>query len=543
MFCFQCQEAAKNVACKISGVCGKTPALASSMDVYKEVLKGLALVNTEAKAKGVNSKKADQLIINGLFKLITNANFNQSVFAIETAKALKLREQLKAQINSAQTSLVDQWVELTIDEIKHAQYTIGTEAEKDIDIRSMKEFVITGLMGMSAYVSHANHLGFENQQITDFISLALSQLLDESNDLNDYIALVDEVGKYSLMAMELLDTANTTAYGHTEISEVKLGTFDKPGILITGHDLKDLELLLEQSQNSGVDIYTHGEMLPAHFYPKMKKYPHLKANYGSAWQNQTTEFETFNGPILFTTNCLIPPKKDASYADKVFTTSNVGYEGFIHIEKDQNGHKDFTQIIELAKKCPPPTQLEDGKIIGGFGHNQVANLADAVVEQIKNGNIRKFVVMAGCDGRHKTRSYYTDFAKALPNDTVILTAGCAKYKYNKLNLGDINGIPRVLDAGQCNDSYSLIKTALLLQEAFNLKSVNDLPLEFNIAWYEQKAVTVLLALLHLNIQDIKVGPSLPAFVSENVAQFLIDNYNISSINDVKTDMQAMGLVA
>lgn len=543
MFCFQCQEAAQNIGCKISGVCGKTPTLASSMDIYKEVLKGLALVNTEAKAEGLDTNKVDNFIINGLFKLITNANFNNAVFALETSKAIKLREELKQQINYESVSIVDEWTTLTIEEIKEANYQIGTEAESDEDIRSMKEFVITGLMGMSAYVSHANHLDYHNQEITDFISLALSKLLDDSQDLNDYIKLVDEVGRYSFMAMELLDQANTGTYGHTEISQVNIGTYDKPGILVTGHDLKDLEMLLDQSKDSGIDIYTHGEMLPAHFYPKMKGYPHLKANYGSAWQNQAKEFETFNGPILFTTNCLIPPKADAGYADKVFTTSNVGYKDFIHIEADKTGHKDFSQIIELAKDCQAPTQIESGNIIGGFGHNQVANLAGAVVEQINLGNIRKFVVMAGCDGRHRTRTYYTDFAKALPNDTVILTAGCAKYKYNKLELGDINGIPRVLDAGQCNDSYSLIKTALLLQDAFNLESVNDLPLEFNIAWYEQKAVTVLLALLHLNVQNIKVGPTLPAFVSPNVASFLVENYNISTITDVKTDMKAMGLTA
>lgn len=512
------------------------------MDIYKEVLKGLALVNTKAKAEGFNSSEADQLIVNGLFKLITNANFNQAVFALETSKAIKLRETVKQQIAEQPVSLADEWIDLTIDEIKAAEYKIGTEAEADVDIRSMKEFVITGLMGMSAYLSHANHLGYENQEITDFISLALSKLLDDSQDLNDYIKLVDEVGRHSLMAMELLDSANTETYGHTEISEVELGTFDRPGILVTGHDLKDLEMLLEQSRDSGIDIYTHGEMLPAHFYPKLKQYDHLKANYGSAWQNQTTEFETFNGPILFTTNCLIPPRANSGYADKVFTTSNVGFEGLVHIEHSATGHKDFSQIIELAKTCEPPTALESGKIIGGFGHNQVAALAEPIIEQINSGNIRKFVVMAGCDGRHRTRTYYTDFAKALPSDTVILTAGCAKYKYNKLDLGAINGIPRVLDAGQCNDSYSLIKTALLLQSAFNLETVNDLPLEFNIAWYEQKAVTVLLALLHLNVQNIKVGPTLPAFVSENVANFLIDNYNISTISDVKSDMEAMGLV-
>lgn len=541
MFCFQCQEAAKNTACTVSGVCGKSPSLASSMDIYKESLKGLALVNTQAKAEGLDTTEVDNEIINGLFKLITNANFNELVFAVKVKNVIKLREELKAQMSNTQSHMSDDWLELTVEEIKNANYNIGTEAEEDVDIRSMKEFVLTGLMGMSAYVSHANHLGYTNQEVTDFISYALSTLLDSSKDLNDYIELVDQVGAHSFQAMELLDKANTGTYGHTEISEVNIGTYDKPGILVTGHDLKDLEMLLDQTVDSGIDVYTHGEMLPAHFYPKMKTYPHLKANYGSAWQNQTTEFETFNGPILFTTNCLIPPKQDSGYANKVFTTSNVGYEGMVHIEPNKDGSKDFSQIIELAKTCNPPTQIEEGSIIGGFGHNQVAALAGPVVEQITAGNIRKFVVMAGCDGRHRTRTYYTDFAKALPNDTVILTAGCAKYKYNKLNLGDINGIPRVLDAGQCNDSYSLIKTALLLQEAFELESVNDLPLEFNIAWYEQKAVTVLLALLHLNVQNIKVGPTLPAFVSPNVANFLISKYNISSITNVEEDMKAMGL--
>lgn len=542
MFCFQCQEAAQNVGCKISGVCGKTPKLANKMDIYKEVLKGLAVINTQAKAQGVESRRVDQHIINGLFKLITNANFNQTVFAVEIGEAIKLREELKLTINSLESnSLVDQWVGLTIEQITDNNDVIGTMAEEDGDIRSLKEFVFTGLMGISAYVSHANHLGYTNQQVTDFISYALAALTDERNELTDYIELVDQVGEHSLLAMELLDRANTTSYGHTEITTVNIGTLDRPGILVTGHDLKDLEMLLKQSQDCGIDIYTHGEMLPAHFYPKLKAYSHLKANYGSAWQNQTKEFETFNGPILFTTNCLVPPKQSATYVDKVFTTSNVGYPGFQHIQTKEDGCKDFSPIIKLAKECAAPTQIESGNLVGGFGHNQVANLATDIIGQIEQGNIRKFVVMAGCDGRQSGRSYYTDFAKALPNDTVILTAGCAKFKYNKLNLGDINGIPRVLDAGQCNDSYSLIKTALLLQSAFGLNSVNDLPLEFNIAWYEQKAITVLLALLHLDIQNIKVGPTLPAFISPNVAQFLIDNYNISTITDVASDMQSMGL--
>ncbi len=541
MFCFQCQEAAQNVACKISGVCGKTPSLANTMDIYKEALKGLALVNTQAKSAGITCKEADDLIINGLFKLITNANFNELVFAVHINKAIKLREELKTKLDNVEANITDEWVNMTVSEITSAKYQVGTETEEDLDIRSMKEFVITGLMGMSAYVSHANHLGFGNQEITDFISQALSTLLDSEKDLNDYIALVDEVGKYSLLAMQLLDEANTSTYGSPEITNVNISTFDKPGILVTGHDLKDLEMLLEQSKDAGIDIYTHGEMLPAHFYPKLKEYPHLKANYGNAWYLQTKEFNTFNGPILFTTNCLVPPKSDAQYADKVYTTSNVGYEGFTHISANANGEKDFTEIIEHAKRCDKPVEIETGTIVGGFAHGQVAALAGTIVEQIIAGNIRKFVVMAGCDGRQKGRNYYTEFAKALPNDTVILTAGCAKFKYNKLDLGDINGIPRVLDAGQCNDSYSLIKTAVLLQEAFKLDSVNDLPLEFNIAWYEQKAVTVLLALLHLNIQNIKLGPTLPAFVSENVANFLIDTYKISTISDVKTDIKEMGL--
>lgn len=542
MYCFQCQEAARNIACEISGVCGKTPDLANHMDVYKEVLKSLAKVNVEAKQKGVGVKEVDEVIINGLFKLITNANFNQVVFEVQIKKILKMREELKQKINHEMVNQVDTWSSLTVDEIVKNDFKIGTLQETDVDIRSMKEFIITGLMGMSAYVSHANHLNKFNQEITDFISVALSELLNTENQLEDYIKLLDKVGKYSLDAMGLLDAANVSAYGSPQVSKVQLGVKKNPGILITGHDLKDLEMLLEQTKDSGVDVYTHGEMLPAHFYPKLNKYNHLVGNYGNAWYLQAREFSKFNGPILFTTNCLVPPKKDAVYADKVFTTSNVGYPGFEHIKADKNGYKDFSKLIKLAKSCQAPTQLERGEIIGGFAHAQVKELSSTVVEQIKAGNITKFVVMAGCDGRSSKRNYYTEFALNLPKSAVILTAGCAKFKYNKLNLGDINGIPRVLDAGQCNDSYSLIKTAELLQSAFKLDSINDLPLEFNIAWYEQKAVTVLLALLHLNIKNIKLGPTLPAFVSPNVAKFLIDNYNISSITNVNDDLKQMGLV-
>ncbi len=542
MYCFQCQEAARNIACEISGVCGKTPALANHMDVYKEVLKSLAKVNVEAKVKGLETKEADDVIINGLFKLITNANFNQVVFEVQIKKVLKLREELKQKINQEIISQVDNWSNLTVEQIVESDFKVGTLQETDIDLRSMKEFIITGLMGMSAYVSHANHLDKFNQEITDFISVALSELLNEDNQLSDYIKLLDEVGKYSLKAMAILDDANVSAYGSPEISKVKLGVMKNPGILITGHDLKDLEMLLEQTKNSGVDIYTHGEMLPAHFYPKLKKYDHLVGNYGNAWYLQASEFSDFNGPILFTTNCLVPPKKDAVYANKVFTTSNVGYFGFEHIKADENGFKDFSKIIGMAKNCQAPKEIETGEIVGGFAHAQIKALSPTVVEQIKAGNITKFVVMAGCDGRSKKRNYYTDFALKLPKSAVILTAGCAKFKYNKLDLGDINGIPRVLDAGQCNDSYSLIKTAMLLQTAFDLESVNDLPLEFNIAWYEQKAVTVLLALLHLKIKNIKLGPSLPAFVSPNVAKFLVDTYNISSITNVDDDLKEMNLV-
>lgn len=541
MHCFQCQEASQNIACKISGVCGKTPFLATTMDIYKESLKSLALVNTYAKAKGIKTASADEEIINGLFKLITNANFNELVFQVKINKVLTIREQLKQELAFDTIDQVDTWVNLTIAEISDANFTIGHQDEMDADIRSLHEFIITGLMGMSAYVSHANHLNYHNQAITDFISVALSKLLDEEYALSDYITLLDEVGKYSLIAMELLDQANTETYGHPELGKAQIGTGDRPGILVTGHDLRDLEMLLEQSRDSGIDIYTHGEMLPAHFYPKMKAYPHLKANYGNAWYLQTKEFNTFNGPILFTTNCLVPPKKDAAYQERTYTTSNVGYAGIKHIEADAKGVKDFSEIIALAQTCSAPTEIESGELVGGFAHNQVAALAPNVVKEIMDGNIRKFVVMAGCDGRQKNRTYYTEFAQNLATDTVILTAGCAKFKYNKLDLGDINGIPRVLDAGQCNDSYSLIKTAALLQEAFKLESLNDLPLEFNIAWYEQKAVTVLLALLHLNIQNIKLGPSLPAFVSENVANFLVETYNVSTISDVQTDLAAMDL--
>lgn len=536
MFCFQCQEANKNTGCTITGVCGKSPKLSSQMDIFKEVLKSLSKTYMKTLNNGEINVEIEIFIIDGLFKLITNANFDGKRFEAEIKRGLNLRSQLETD-ESSQVSL---WNNLAVDDIIATSTKIGTLQIEDEDLRSLNEFVLTGLMGIAAYTSHANHLKMESRQVNEFIVTTLAKLADDIA-FDEYLKLIDECGRIGLVAMELLDNANTTAYGNPEISNVDLGTGDRPGVLVSGHDLHDLEMLLEQSKDSDIDIYTHGEMLPAHYYPKLKKYDHLRGNYGSAWQNQLTEFSTFNGPILFTTNCIVPPRPNSNYADRVFTTSNTGHPSFEHITADSKGHKDFTKIIELAKKCEAPTSIEEGTIVGGFGHNQVANLASSVVENINNGSISKFVVMAGCDGRHKNRTYYTDFANALPNDTVILTAGCAKFKYNKLLLGDINGIPRVLDAGQCNDSYSLIKTALLLQDAYKLESVNDLPLVFNIAWYEQKAVIVLLTLLHLNVQNIKLGPSLPAFVSPNVANYLVENYGISTITTVEEDLKSFGI--
>ncbi len=540
MFCRQCQETGRNVACEIMGVCGKTPSLSSHLDAFKYLLKGIAIIANKARLENFSTSVADLFIMEGLFKLITNANFDEKRFKEEIITGIKIRENLKLGVNSSISDELTAWSQSTYEEClgEGAKKEINYVVTLDEDILSAREIVITGLMGMAAYHSHAHKLGKTSQKVFDFTRKALEMLTNDNLELNDYVALIDETGKYGVEVMALLDEANTNAYGNKEISEVNIGVRNNPGILISGHDLHDIKILLEQTKGTGIDVYTHSEMLPAHYYPELKKYDNLVGNYGNAWWQQKEEFKSFNGPILFTTNCIVPPAKDTSYSDKVFTTSNTGYPGWKHIDTKEDGTKDFSEIIELAKGCKAPDEIESGKIIGGFGHQQVVELADKVVTEVKNGNISKFVVMAGCDGRQKGRNYYTDFAKALPNSTVILTAGCAKFRYNKLSLGDINGIPRVLDAGQCNDSYSLVVIALTLAKVFDC-DVNELPIAYNIAWYEQKAVIVLLALLHLGVKNIHIGPTLPAFLSENVANYLVETFNLSPISTVEEDIKKM----
>jgi len=537
MFCYQCQEAAKNTGCEVMGVCGKTPLLSSYMDTFKYALKGLALVADESKQLGNNVLKADLFIMEGLFKLITNANFDDEVFKVSIIEAITLRENIKLGIDSVFNDDITSWFSTSASDFVLKASNVGVLRTEDEDIRSIREIITTGLMGLSAYHSHAHKLGYVDEEIFDFTRKALIALQNDSLSLTDYIELVDETGKYGVKGMALLDDANTSSYGHPKISHVNIGVGHRPGILISGHDLADIKQLLEQSKDQGIDIYTHSEMLPAHYYPELNKYDHLYGNYGSAWYNQQEEFSKFHGPILFTTNCIVPPKKDASYTGKVFTTGNSGHPDFTYIP-EIDGKKDFSNIIALAKQSTPPEELEQGSIIGGFAHNQVLELADTVLEQVNSGAIKQFFVMAGCDGRSSKRSYYTEFAAKLPEDTVILTAGCAKFKYNKLNLGDINGIPRVLDAGQCNDSYSLAVIAMELAKILQV-DINDLPISYNIAWYEQKAVIVLLALLHLGVKNIKLGPTLPAFLSENVANFLIDTFQLSTISTVEEDIKEM----
>lgn len=534
MFCFQCQETAGNKGCTKVGVCGKNENTANSQDLLIYVTKGLSEVVN--KIGEVDSKYYD-LISNNMFVTITNANFDEEDILDKVEKTLKAKDKLIEENKLENLSDVAKYTSDDRDELKRKAIEVGVLNIINEDERSLVELVTYGLKGMAAYNHHANVLGYRNEEVDKFIAQTLEKTLKDDKDINDLINLTMETGKHGLMAMELLDKANTEKFGNPEITEVDFSAGDNPAILISGHDLNDMEMLLEQSKDSGVDIYTHSEMLPANYYPKFKKYDHFHGNYGNSWWSQNEEFQKFNGPILMTTNCIVPLKKDNDYLYRLFTTGNAGYPGAKHIDADENGKKDFSQIIEMAKSCKAPENLENTKIVGGFAHNQVEALAGDVVKEIKAGNIKKFVVMAGCDGRHKGRSYYTEFAEKLPKDYVILTAGCAKYRYNKLNLGHINGIPRVLDAGQCNDSYSLVKTALLLQDAFGLESVNDLPLEFNIAWYEQKAVIVLLALLSLGVKNIHLGPTLPAFLSETVVNFLVENFNISPITNVEKDLE------
>ena len=537
MFCFQCQETAGNKGCMFGGVCGKKPETANLQDLLIYVTKGLSEITTRLRSEGKEIPAAiDRLITTNLFMTITNANFDDDRFIDRINETLSSRDELFEQLHD-DTGLSDaaSWQYRTAEERTLKADKVGVLDTGNEDLRSLRELTLYGLKGMAAYNKHANVLGYADTAIDAFLQKALAKTLDDSLSTDDLTSLVLETGSFGVKVMALLDTANTSTYGNPEITKVELGVRNNPAILISGHDLRDLEMLLEQTANTGVDVYTHSEMLPAHYYPAFKKYPHFAGNYGNAWWKQKEEFEAFNGPILLTTNCLVPPKE--SYKDRIYTTGSVGFSGCKHIDGEIGETKDFSAIIEHAKKCPPPTQLERGELVGGFAHHQVLALADKVVDAVKSGAIKKFVVMAGCDGRSPARNYYTDFAKALPQDTVILTAGCAKYKYNKLDLGDIGGIPRVLDAGQCNDSYSLAVIALKLKEVFELNDINELPIVYNIAWYEQKAVIVLLALLSLGVKNIHLGPTLPAFLSPNVAKILVDNFGISGIGTVEEDLK------
>lgn len=535
MFCYQCQETAGCSGCTQSGVCGKKPDVAAMQDLLVFVSKAVSAVTAQLRKENKPvAAEVNHLITMNLFSTITNANFDKDAIVARVKETLKVKQQLLSQISD--TAVLPEaafWNGAECEfEAKAAQ--VGVLATKDEDIRSLRELITYGLKGLSAYSKHANALLMDDGDVDAFLQSTLAKTLDDSLTVNDLVALTLETGKYGVNGMALLDKANTTAYGNPEITKVNIGVGTRPGILVSGHDLRDLEMLLEQTQGSGVDVYTHSEMLPAHYYPAFKKYTNFIGNYGNAWWKQKDEFESFNGPILMTTNCIVPPKD--SYKERLYTTGASGYPGCKHIEGALGESKDFSGIIAQAKTCPPPAEIETGEIIGGFAHAQVLALADKIVEAVNSGAIKKFVVMAGCDGRSKARSYYTDFAKALPNDAVILTAGCAKYKYNKLDLGDIGGIPRVLDAGQCNDSYSLAVIALKLKEVFGCDDINDLPIIYNIAWYEQKAVIVLLALLYLGVKNIHLGPTLPAFLSPNVAKVLVENFGIAGIGTVEEDI-------
>lgn len=537
MFCFQCQETAGCTGCTQFGVCGKSPDLARMQDLLVYTTKGLSEVTTRLRKEGKEiSTEINHFITLNLFTTITNANFDDEIFYERVRRVLEIKEDLLNKLsNKDGLSEAALWTATTREEYDAKSKEVGVLATKDEDIRSLRELITYGLKGLSAYMKHANELSYDNEEINAYMQETLAKLLNDNLTVDELVAITLETGKVGVDGMALLDSANTGTYGHPEMTKVNIGVRNNPGILVSGHDLKDLEQLLEQTKGTGVDVYTHSEMLPAHYYPAFKKYDHFVGNYGNAWWKQKEEFESFNGPILMTTNCIVPPKD--SYKERVFTTGAAGFPGCNHIDGVDGQAKDFSEIIELAKTCKAPTEIENGEIIGGFAHNQVMQLADKVVDAVKSGAIKKFFVMAGCDGRAKSRNYYTDFAKALPNDTVILTAGCAKYKYNKLDLGDIGGIPRVLDAGQCNDSYSLALIALKLKEVFELEDINDLPIAFNIAWYEQKAVIVLLSLLYLGVKNIHLGPTLPAFLSPNVAKVLVENFGIGGITNVEDDLK------
>ena len=542
MFCYQCQETAKGTGCTVRGVCGKTSDVANLQDLLLFILKGIAHYRVQLRALDAIDHSADRFILDGLFMTITNANFDKQRFVEKIKESIKLREQLKQTFldkggNPGKITFEGAfWTADSLEEMESKAGHVGVLSTENEDIRSLKEMLTYGMKGMAAYTEHAYNLGHENPSIYEFIDRGLiATTLPLSAD--QLVQMVLECGKNGVDAMALLDKANTDTYGNPEITKVDIGVRKNPGILISGHDLRDLYELLEQTEGTGVDVYTHSEMLPAHYYPAFKKYKHFAGNYGNSWWRQVYEFQHFNGPMLFTTNCIVPPHPDANYKDRVYTTGSAGFPGFKHIERKPGQPKDFSEIIEHAKRCPAPEAIETGSIIGGFAHNQVFALADKIVDAVKSGAIRKFFVMAGCDGRMKGREYYTEFAQKLPKDTVILTAGCAKYRYNKLPLGDINGIPRVLDAGQCNDSYSLAVIALKLKEIFGVKDINELPIVYNIAWYEQKAVIVLLALLYLGVKNIHLGPTLPGFLSPNVAKVLVEKFGIAGITTADDDLK------
>lgn len=543
MFCFQCQETAKGIGCTLRGVCGKLPQVSNHMDLLLGVVRGIATIDRAIIHAGAKSVEGvGPYVVDALFSTITNANFDDQSILLRVDKGIALKKKLLAVAQENKIALPN------YHEVKwggeKADYEAQSKKEGILrndneDLRSLKELTVLGLKGVAAYYEHATRLGHSNDAIMNFMLDALSTIANPEATMDTLLNLVLTTGKYGVDVMALLDKANTSSYGNPEITKVNIGVKNRPGILITGHDLHDIEDLLKQTEGTGIDVYTHGEMLPAHYYPKLKQYKHLVGNYGNAWWKQKEEFSSFNGPIVFTTNCIVPPAPNANYKDRVFTMNSTGYPGWKHIEADANGHKDFSEVIAIAKQCQAPTEIETGEIVGGFAHNQVLALADQIVEAVKSGAIRKFVVMGGCDGRMKSRDYYTEFAQQLPHDVVILTSGCAKYKYNKLQLGDINGIPRVLDAGQCNDSYTWAVVALKLKEIFGAANINDLPIAFNIAWYEQKAVIVLLALLNLGIKNIHIGPTLPAFVSPAVLKVLVEQFGLGGITTVEDDLKTM----
>lgn len=545
MFCFQCQEAAKGIGCTLKGVCGKNSSTARYMDLLLFVVRGVSIAaNSLRNHKQTLVSGTNEFITDALFCTITNANFDDQSILERVHKGIMLRNELVK--TARKLNIVLPWADELTWEGNEATYeekaeTVGVLRETNEDLRSLKELLLYGLKGMAAYLEHAMRLGYDDETIHAFMQSALTLISTKQQEVEDLVALVLETGNMGVKTMALLDQANTERYGHPEITKVNIGVKNNPGILISGHDLHDMEELLKQTEGQGVDVYTHSEMLPAHYYPAFKKYSHFVGNYGNAWWKQREEFTSFNGPILFTTNCIVPPMEKAVYKNRIFTSNSTGFPGCKHIVSDANGHKDYSNLIALAKQCPSPTEIESGEIIGGFAHNQVFALANQVVDAVKSGAIRKFIVMAGCDGRMKSRDYYTDFAQELPQDTVILTAGCAKYRYNKLPLGDINGIPRVLDAGQCNDSYSLALIALKLKEIFKLNDINELPIVYNIAWYEQKAVIVLLALLSLGVKKIYLGPTLPAFLSPNVVKVLVETFHIGGITTPVDDRIKMGI--